>query len=82
MLDNRIRPSGKPSSTASRGLHPDDARTVKNSTPTPANLNCQSGAGLRFRKSFSSLEMPSSRAIDFPVIAVIAGETSINQNII
>ena len=38
------RPSGKPSSTSSHGLHPGDAPTVRNSSPTPPNLNCQSSA--------------------------------------
>ena len=32
------RPSGKPSSTSSPGLHPGDARTVRNSSPTPSDL--------------------------------------------
>ncbi len=32
------------SSTSSHGLHPGDARTVRNSSSTPANLNCQSSA--------------------------------------
>ena len=41
------RPSGKPSSTSSHGLHPGDARTVRNSSPTHANQICQSSARLR-----------------------------------
>ena len=40
------QPSGKPSSTSSHGLHPGDARTVRNSSSTPANLNCQSSVRL------------------------------------
>ena len=35
---------GKPSSTSLPSLHPSDARTVRNSSPTPSDLNCQSSA--------------------------------------
>ena len=42
------RPSGKPSSTSSHGLHPGDALTVRNSSPTPSNLNCQSSASVSY----------------------------------
>jgi hypothetical protein len=38
------RPSGKPSSTSSHGLHPGDAPTVRNSSPTPSKPNCQRSA--------------------------------------
>ena len=38
------RPSGKPSSTSSHGLHPGDAPTARNSSPTPSKPNCQSSA--------------------------------------
>src|SRR5664279_5379005 len=38
------RPSGKPSSTSLLGLHPGNAPTVRNSSPTPSNLICQSSA--------------------------------------
>jgi SRSO17 transposase len=33
-----------PSSTSSHGLRPGDAPTVRNSSPAPSNLNCQSSA--------------------------------------
>ena len=47
------RPSGKPFSTSSHGLHPGDARTVRNSSSTTAKLNCQSSA------SFAALFPPN-----------------------
>ena len=44
LQSRRLRPSGKPSLTSSHGLHPGDVRTVRNSSPTPSNLKCQSSA--------------------------------------
>src|SRR6267154_1627957 len=49
-------PSGKPSSTSSHGLHPGDARTVRNSSPTKASLICQSSARVWTHKP--SLDQP------------------------
>ena len=43
------RQSGKQSSTSSHGLHPGDAPTVRNSSPTPPNINCQSSASVSNR---------------------------------
>ena len=42
------RPSGKPSSTCSHGLHPGDAPTARNSSPTSSKPNCQSSASGSF----------------------------------